>query len=227
MLALTHHVIVQISAEKAGTVLEGDRFEKYGVLGDDIVIFDKDTADQYLVLMKQLGVSINISKSVISDGTKVFEFAKRIVKGSSDLSPIGAKAALISFLYPDMSSVALVDAVQKSSITQETSLERLCIMVEDGLVKGKDMCRTYSGLFGPGGIASSELSSIIVMNDEHKLEDVSPSYILTRRTTALRDAVMNRLKCIQHEVRTKKWIYPDNYWGNLGDKGKSIIESQV
>lgn len=86
MLALTHHFIVQLAA-----YLVGHRtfFHKYLVLGDDIVIFDRSVASQYLILMKDLGVGINLVKSVIS--TRAFEFAKRIITLESDCSPVSFK----------------------------------------------------------------------------------------------------------------------------------------
>jgi hypothetical protein len=70
MLALTHHVIV-----KAAAVLCKKRgFIDYCVLGDDVVIRDDAVAQAYLTIMSQLGVSINLSKSVISKDFA--EFAK-------------------------------------------------------------------------------------------------------------------------------------------------------
>jgi hypothetical protein len=74
MLALTHHVIVQVAALRSGHI---GWFEDYAVLGDDVVIANKQIADSYLVLMKLLGVEINLSKSLVSsDG--VCEFAKKL-----------------------------------------------------------------------------------------------------------------------------------------------------
>jgi hypothetical protein len=71
MLALTHHVIVRAASLKA----EIANFTDYALLGDDIVIRHKDVADNYLELMKALGLEINMSKSVVSP---VFaEFAKK------------------------------------------------------------------------------------------------------------------------------------------------------
>jgi hypothetical protein len=46
------------------------------VLGDDIVLFNPQVAHQYLILMKSLGVEINLSKSVVSLNKPIFEFAK-------------------------------------------------------------------------------------------------------------------------------------------------------
>lgn len=83
MLALTHHVIVRVAARKVR--IRG--FTDYAVLGDDIVIANDEVAKEYYNLMSSLGVSINLSKSVVS---KDFcEFAK-VWKGPNvQITPIG------------------------------------------------------------------------------------------------------------------------------------------
>jgi hypothetical protein len=95
MLAVTHHYIAQLAAvkaaNKAGSLsgpywitspvdlqtfnLPSNWYSGYEVLGDDIVFFEKDVAQEYLSLMDLLGVPINLSKSVIATNP-TFEFAK-------------------------------------------------------------------------------------------------------------------------------------------------------
>jgi len=99
MLALTHHFIVQYAAWKEGWPRW---FSYYLVLGDDIVIFDHKVARRYLVVMKALGVKINLTKSVVSKDT--FEFAKRIIHKDSNLSPA-------SFKELDVASLSLEGAL--------------------------------------------------------------------------------------------------------------------
>lgn len=86
MLALTHHFIVQFAAHLSGS---SRWFEAYVVLGDDIVIFDNDVAEKYLLIMKDLGVDINLVKSVQSSDS--FEFAKRYYTKGADVSPLSFK----------------------------------------------------------------------------------------------------------------------------------------
>lgn len=74
MLALTHHVIVQVAARRAGF----EKFEDYAILGDDIVIANGAVAKIYLQIIKDLGVDVNLSKSLVSKDS-VAEFAKRII----------------------------------------------------------------------------------------------------------------------------------------------------
>jgi hypothetical protein len=71
MLALTHHVIVKLASLRVGI----KDFKDYSVLGDDIIICNDDVSSAYLSIMETLGVSINLSKSVIS--SDIAEFAKR------------------------------------------------------------------------------------------------------------------------------------------------------
>lgn len=51
MLALTHHFIVQVAANRLGTFPDG--FKDYAVLGDDIVIANKAVANVYHSLMTE------------------------------------------------------------------------------------------------------------------------------------------------------------------------------
>jgi hypothetical protein len=91
MLAITHHFVVQIAAGRVGWTTW---FPHYAVIGDDIVIADKAVADAYLALMSFLGVSINLSKSVLSG--HMYEFAKKLVSVFGDLSPFGSGVILVA-----------------------------------------------------------------------------------------------------------------------------------
>lgn len=83
MLAWSHHVIVTMAALRVGKI----GFDKYLVLGDDIVIADKDVAYAYLTIMKELDVDINLSKSIISSNGSL-EFAKRFFYNYQDVTGI-------------------------------------------------------------------------------------------------------------------------------------------
>nr|UPW42221.1 MAG: putative RNA dependent RNA polymerase [Jiangsu mito-like virus 14] len=83
MLALTHHVVVRVAAHKVGL----SNFRDYCILGDDIVIRNDAVASEYYNLMKALGVSINLSKSV--ESFDFAEFAKRWSGPGVQITPIG------------------------------------------------------------------------------------------------------------------------------------------
>lgn len=69
---LCHHLVVQYSAKQVG---KPTFFKGYRILGDDIVIMDKEVAQQYRTNITILGVSISEAKSHVS--TDTFEMAKR------------------------------------------------------------------------------------------------------------------------------------------------------
>lgn len=96
MLALTHHLIVQLAARQCGKVsINRGQFawySNYELLGDDIVLFDKEVAKAYLLLMKELGLEINLSKSVICKNGLTFEFAKVTGHNGKDVSALPWKA---------------------------------------------------------------------------------------------------------------------------------------
>lgn len=55
------------------------------------MVFDPLLADKYLQVMRSLGVEINLTKSIVSPSSSVFEFAKRTFNSGSDVSPIPFK----------------------------------------------------------------------------------------------------------------------------------------
>lgn len=57
------------------------------MLGDDIVLFDKQVAQKYLELMEHFGVPINLSKSVVANNATV-EFAKVVTHNGVDVSAL-------------------------------------------------------------------------------------------------------------------------------------------
>lgn len=89
MLALTHHLIVQMAAYRVyGTNVW---FPNYAVLGDDIVIADAAVARAYFhIMVVELQVKIQETKSLVSDnGT--FEFAKKTFVRGVEVSPVSLK----------------------------------------------------------------------------------------------------------------------------------------
>lgn len=89
MLNLLHHMMVQYCHKMINPTFQG-WYDQYVVLGDDIVLFDHDVAQRYLQLCKDLGVTINESKSIISK-LPVVEFAKRTSYFGMDVSAFSFK----------------------------------------------------------------------------------------------------------------------------------------
>jgi len=96
MLNLVHHMMIQFIAVHLGKVPRGEWYLDYIVLGDDLALFDKEVADRYLSLCKQLGVGINLSKSIVAENRPVLEFAKRTSINGVDVSALPFKEIISS-----------------------------------------------------------------------------------------------------------------------------------
>lgn len=68
-------------------------FQEYAILGDDIVIWNKTIAREYLILLDKLGVKVGIAKSILSPKSLGCEFAKKTFIKGVDVSPIPLKEA--------------------------------------------------------------------------------------------------------------------------------------
>lgn len=87
MLAYTHHFIVQCAAWRSGIASQSSLYRDYAVLGDDIVIFNKTVAKEYLNIIKLLGVECGLAKSVLSPKGVGLEFAKKTFYKGNNVSP--------------------------------------------------------------------------------------------------------------------------------------------
>lgn len=90
--ALWHHDIIQFAANyerfHSGKPLRF--FKQYALLGDDVVIYDAKVARRYQRLMNEIGVNINLNKSIIGDKNNgQIEFAKRLALRGQEMSSIG------------------------------------------------------------------------------------------------------------------------------------------
>lgn len=120
MLAFTHHAVVRLAANRVGIT----HFTAYGLLGDDIVIYNDAVAKSYHYLMTEvLGVDINLSKSMVS--TDSFEFAKRIIIKGEEVSAIGAKNLLLALKTHKGFPSVLLDMVNKGVKHNETSITEM------------------------------------------------------------------------------------------------------
>lgn len=112
MLALTHHFIIQYAAYKV--YHRKIWFKLYLVLGDDVVILDKRVASEYLRLMTQLAVGVNLSKSLVSP-IGFAEFAKRLIGPDGLYSGVSLKE--FSSLYSSWAAVLEIVSKTKVSLT--------------------------------------------------------------------------------------------------------------
>lgn len=120
MLALTHHLLVQLACQRTRGITWGSRwYDNYELLGDDIIIFDEDVALAYLSLMEEIGVPINTSKSVVSVN-KTTEFAKVTTHNGENVSAISWRMFLSQATMPGRVATAFhlmsIGVVKKHTI---------------------------------------------------------------------------------------------------------------
>lgn len=99
MLGLTHHMLVQFASLRVSGSTTFEWETRYEIVGDDIIIFNKDLAEAYLVLMSDIGVPINMAKSVVAVNKPVVEFVKRVSVNGIDVSPFSWKQFITENFY--------------------------------------------------------------------------------------------------------------------------------
>lgn len=155
MLALTHHILVQISALRAGWV---GWFPYYGIVGDDIVIADRTVADHYLVLMKTLGVGISKHKSIVSE-TGLFEFTKRWFSGTrGELSALGPGLLLATVRNIFFLPVLLVWMYQRNWLIFPEHVDRSIELARKirSKLTGSVLTLMIATVLGPSGLLKGQ-----------------------------------------------------------------------
>lgn len=94
-LALTHHFLWQWAAWRSGYTPTWKWFTEYGVLGDDSVSRIHIVVQEYISIIKEIGVVLNLSKSLQSP-IGCLEFAKRFMTPKGDCSPISIGEIVVS-----------------------------------------------------------------------------------------------------------------------------------
>lgn len=95
MLALTHHFLWQWAAWRSGLVPYGKWYSDYAVLGDDSCSRHLEIVKEYLLICKELGVGINLSKSLMSPNGSL-EFAKRFLTPKGSATPVSIGELFVS-----------------------------------------------------------------------------------------------------------------------------------
>jgi hypothetical protein len=214
MLALTHHVIVQVASYRAGW---RHFFPYYTVLGDDIVIFDQQVAKEYQNLMATLGVPINLAKSLVSEkGT--LEFAKRWFHPDlGDFSPIGPGVILVAIRNLRFIPLVVNELASKSFGFLPTQMKDLMDLLAQLRRKVKVSTQAISllalgptgGLWGSGQLAdrsaawitayhrsiAPDLLNLYVFHAICAYTIVQAHQAVDTVLAALRDLKSNWLKC--------------------------------
>lgn len=82
-MALTNHCLVRMAGHLQGF----NKYSRYMIIGDDIVIFDENVAYEYIKLLNSLGVKYNEDDSVLPKVEKPYEIAKRLFRKGKEVSP--------------------------------------------------------------------------------------------------------------------------------------------
>jgi len=95
MFTLCHHIVVQYAAKRTlgrwATELD------YRLLGDDIVLVGDAFSSEYMTVMGELGVEINLQKTHSSE--RMFEFAKRLIVNGIEMSAYPLDGLIASSKY--------------------------------------------------------------------------------------------------------------------------------
>jgi hypothetical protein len=106
MLALTHHVIVQVAAIRSNIA----EYKGYALLGDDITLTREEISTAYLQIMSHYGVAINMSKSIVpsAGATPAAEICKRIFIDGEEITSLPVrlivKTAMNGRMAPELQS---------------------------------------------------------------------------------------------------------------------------
>jgi hypothetical protein len=90
LAALTHYIVLRYCADKVRVKPQS----KFAVVGDDVTIFDDQIAEEYYSTMTDLGVDINLEKSVSSN--EVGEFCKKVILPDAVLESITVQDNLVT-----------------------------------------------------------------------------------------------------------------------------------
>lgn len=156
MLALTHHLIVQIAAQRCGCKCI---FTNYAVLGDDIVIADDAVAKAYLAIMEVLGVDVNLVKS--HQGSTA-EFAKRWIHSTlGDFTPLGAGNILVTVRNYKYLPSLLTEMKEKGYYLTLSSVKDILGLMPFLKRKASDRLRLIFILMilGPSGLSTNSTHS--------------------------------------------------------------------
>lgn len=144
---LCHHMMVQWASLKTGRT---SRFRDYVLLGDDIVIANKEVAEAYVALISDFGVKVNRSKSICAIGGA--EFAKRTFVQGEELT---------KYLTWRSFSTGISSSVAFFSIIRELATRRVVVPWERLLAVvlgppsnskiGKGLRNLLVALIEPGG----------------------------------------------------------------------------
>nr|UPW42172.1 MAG: putative RNA dependent RNA polymerase [Jiangsu mito-like virus 11] len=201
MLALTHHTLVQLAASRVGI----SRFLDYALLGDDIVIANESVAKSYYALMTdELGVDINLDKSLVSSNT--FEFAKQIIRGGENLSALGPRNLLLATKTATGVLSLIVDLLNKGVVLEEAEVHEMFKKVP-GVNNNKTNALKWT-ILGPFGLVPTADGLTSQMRLVNSLSAVRVDSLISSIDDALhRKDVESHWKNVEKVSRTLTRLY--------------------
>jgi hypothetical protein len=184
MLALTHHVIVQMAALRSGSK---ELFTKYGIIGDDIFINDTTVALEYQAIMSALGVTINTSKSIlhVSGNLPAGELAKRLFIHGHEVTAIPVKLIAKMSVNPVHVTTLQDHLIDRGAFKASKEL----LIMLSGAIDEESARRLYAinvlpssvtGLQNPiGPIVPSLDLSLMYPNIQVDARDIQEAYLYT------------------------------------------------
>lgn len=235
MLALTHHIIVQVAAGRAGKTVW---FPDYAIIGDDIIIANDQVADAYLALMNDLGVEINMTKSHRGN---VAEFAKRWIHPLlGELTPIGAGNILTvvrnrrlmpnlildlfnkdyPFIWNIIERAANMPATNTNGVMVGMATALFCLGPSGILLSGTQRPAEWLGRWASkyyGGTVKlpNLLNAILYTQKVQRVEDVE------RENTRNREAIEN-FKALWTRYPLSRWIKSFSWWIRISPDAKTL-----
>nr|QDH91510.1 MAG: RNA-dependent RNA polymerase [Mitovirus sp.] len=220
--SLCHHCLVQYAAYRATGFI--GFFDEYALLGDDIVIANYKVAQEYLALLREIGVEYGLAKSLISS-TGGFEFAKRTFAKGKDVSgvsllAIGVAKADHSVLEQILSrfgvSGTLMETLRKASKVLgygHRAIARLpAVLKSRSRLQGLAILLSRPG--SPWGLAVMQW---LLQWNTGEVREVPQEVLLAigeRLFNSLRDKARYQIVRMREKLETV--IYPDSaYGGNI------------
>jgi hypothetical protein len=220
--SLCHHCLVQYAAYRAIGFI--GFFDEYALLGDDIVIANYKVAQEYLALLREIGVEYGLAKSLISS-TGGFEFAKRTFAKGKDVSgisllAIGVAKADHSVLEQILSrfgvSGTLMETLRKASKVLgygHRAIARLpAVLKSRSRLQGLAILLSRPG--SPWGLAVMQW---LLQWNTGEVREVPREVLLAigeRLFNSLRDKARYQIVRMREKLETV--IYPDSaYGGNI------------
>ncbi|QCF24445.1 RNA-dependent RNA polymerase [Entomophthora muscae mitovirus 1] len=119
MFTLCHHIVVRYAARNA-------KFDRYTIIGDDIVIRNDNVAERYKNIVNQLGVTISEAKSHVSPDT--FEIAKKWYYRGKEITPFPIDGMEKIWKSYDLLFLFLLDLKRNKGLEPRFGVESLAMI---------------------------------------------------------------------------------------------------